>query len=481
VSAVTGPAGLPVIGSDVRSRPVAAAVLAFAVASRAALAQAPQPPAPLPLPLPLFPPDNWWNADVSSAPVDPNSAGFISLIGAGVSLHPDFGGSDGSPNGIYGMPYVIVPGTQPLEPVTFGYDEESDVGAPGRPPGYPIPVAARTEPKWIEGGQPGGCSGGDDHMLIVDRDNRFLFELFATCWNAGLGRWEAGSGAVFPLDGNERRPEGWTSADAAGLAILPGLVRYDEVFGADPIRHALRFTVRYTNGHVYPASHTASNSSSPNALPMGARLRLKASKDISGFSPPLRKIFQALKTYGLIVADNGSNMYVTGAYDPRWQSPVVGPTWPLTAGDFEVVERGWRPPVVPSIGPTAFYTLTPCRLLDTRLPANQTPPGPYGGPNLFRSSERVLVVTGRCGIPATARAVAVNVTVVAPPGAGFVTLYPGDASPPPTSSVNFTAGQVRANNAVMMLSSSGSGALALRSGGGSATVHVVLDVAGYFQ
>ena len=147
--------------------------LAFALGPAVAFAQAPQPPAPLPTPLPLFPPDNWWNVDVSAAPLDSNSASFISFIGGGVSVHPDFGGSDGTPNGIYGMVYVVVAGTQPLAPVTFvEFGNESDAGAPGQPLGYPIPVGARTQPKWIEGGQPGGCSGNDDHMLLVDRDNR---------------------------------------------------------------------------------------------------------------------------------------------------------------------------------------------------------------------------------------------------------------------------------------------------------------------
>jgi hypothetical protein len=282
-----------------------------------ALAQAPQPPAPLPSPLPLFPADNWWNADVSAAPVDSNSAGFIGLIGGGTHLHPDFGGNDGTTYGVYGMIYAVVPGTQPLEVVDFsgGYPGESDPGAPGGPAGYPIPVGARTQPKWIEGGQPGGGSSGDRHMLLVDHDHRILFELYATHWTGS--RWKADSGAVFLLDANGRRPEGWTSADAAGLAILPGLVRYDEVFGPDPIRHAFRVTVESTKSYVFPASHDASNSSSSNALPMGARLRLKETKNVSSQPASVQKIFQAMKTYGLIVADNGSNMYISGAYDPR--------------------------------------------------------------------------------------------------------------------------------------------------------------------
>src|SRR5260370_11673446 len=169
------------------------------------------------------------------------------------------------------MPYIVVSASQPKVTVAFDYDDESDHV------GYPIPEQAKTEQKWIEGGLAGNDSraDGDRHMLIVDRDNRILYELYALRWT---GRWEAGSGAVFPLDSNTRRPDGWTSADAAGLEILPGLVRYDEVFGNAPIRHAFRFTVRPTNGYGFPGSHRAG--STAGALPMGARLRLKASKDI---------------------------------------------------------------------------------------------------------------------------------------------------------------------------------------------------------
>jgi hypothetical protein len=297
---------------------------------------------PPPGPLPLFPSDNWWNVDVSAAPLDPASAALIAFIGND-ALHPDFGGDDAeNPPGIYGIPYIVVPGTQPLEAVDFVlYGDESDSGAPGRPAGYPIPPAARTEPKWIEGGEAGGGDDGDHHLLIVDRDHRILFELYQAHWTSG--HWEAGSGATFPLDENRRRPEGWTSADAAGLAILPGLVRHDEAYeSSEPIRHAFRVTVRASDGAVFPASHEAGHTA--GALPMGARLRLKAAKDISGFAPPLRRIFQAMKTYGLIVADNGSDMYVTGAYDPRWDNDVLNPAFAqLRATDFEVVQLGWKP------------------------------------------------------------------------------------------------------------------------------------------
>ena len=289
----------------------------------------------LPPPLPLFPPDNWWNTDISSAPVDPKSASYIAFIGGSRGMHPDFGAAP-----IYGIPYVVVDGAQPKVNVTFvESDDESDHG------GYPIPDEAKTQPTWIEGGLAGDDpnADGDRHMLIVDRDARVLYELYATQWNTSLNRWEAGSGAIFPLDSNERRPDGWTSADAAGLAILPGLVRYDEVYGSDPIRHAFRVTVRSTNGYVYPASHRAGSTS--GALPMGARLRLKASKDISAFPAPLQRIFQAMKTYGLIVADNGTDMYVSGTSDTRWDNDSLNPGFgAIKASDFEVVQLGWQPP-----------------------------------------------------------------------------------------------------------------------------------------
>jgi hypothetical protein len=292
---------------------------------------------PLPQPLPLFPPTNWWNTDISAAPVDPNSSAFINYIGAGRKLHPDFGPDSGDPSSpIYGFPYIVVHGSQPRVSVAFDYDDESDPGP------YPIPDQAKTQQKWIEGGLAGDDpnADGDRHMLIVDSDNRVLYELYALRWSGS--RWEAGSGAIFPLDSNARRPDGWTSADAAGLAILPGLVRYDEANGTDPIRHALRVTVRSTNGYVFPASHRAGSTS--GALPMGARLRLKASKNISSFSPRSQRIFQAMKTYGLIVADNGSDMYISGTYDMHWDNDILNPEFgALTASDFEVVQLGWQP------------------------------------------------------------------------------------------------------------------------------------------
>jgi hypothetical protein len=281
----------------------------------------------------IYAPGNWWSRDIRDATVDPDSGAILRFIG-GKSLHPDFGPPP------YGIPYVTVSSSQPLVPVTFvDYPEESDEGAPGRP-GYPIPDEAKSRPNFIEGAMPGGGTDGDRHLLILDRDQLLLFETWATRWNASANRWEAGSGAVFDLSTNMRRPEGWTSADAAGLAILPGLVRYDEAFTGE-VGHAFRVTIRATNGHVWPASHTAG--STPGAPPMGARLRLRANKDISGFGEPVQAIFRAMKTYGLIVADNGSDMYVTGTMDPRWNNDVLNPAFrSLTSDDFEVIELGWR-------------------------------------------------------------------------------------------------------------------------------------------
>ena len=315
--------------------------------------------APPPGPLPLFPADNWWNADVSAAPVDPSSAGYIAFINNGGTrrLHPDFGGevSPGSV-GIYGMPYAIVDGNEPKQAVTFQYWDESDGvdTATGQGvPFYPIPAEAIAQAHWIEGGDPGNVdlrSEEDRHLLIVDCTHRYLYELYNVFYDATHGKWLAGSGAFFDMNTNNRRPDGWTSADAAGLAILPGLVRYDEAWNpavAD-IGHAFRVTVRATNGYVYPASHRAG--STAGALPMGARLRLKAF--VNGQDPALRtsdpnvqKIFRAMQRHGLIVADNGSDMFITGTFDTRWNNDILNPAFALlSASDFEVIQLGWKPP-----------------------------------------------------------------------------------------------------------------------------------------
>ena len=325
----------------------------FLILVAASLSALPAPAAtlggPVPPPLPLFPQSNWWNLNISAAPLDPGSASYITFLGAGgvTGAHPDFGGNNG-PVAIYGFPYCVVPGSQAKKAVTFQYWDESDgvdYGTHAGLPFYPIPDEAITQNHWIEGGQPGNATvSGDRHMLILDQDNKMLYELFALKWDTTNSRWKAGSGAAFDLKKNGRRPDTWTSADAAGLAILPGLVRYDEVYGPGEIGHAFRVTVRDSDGYVYPASHDAG--SQAGALPMGARLRLKASKDISGYDPAVQKIFRAMKKYGLIVADNGTDLYVSGSWDTRWDNDILNPAFgDLAPSDFEVVTLGYMPQV----------------------------------------------------------------------------------------------------------------------------------------
>jgi len=345
---------------------VAQILLAIASALLAAPASLAQCPASVPVegaaptvPLPLFPSNNWWNLDISSVPVDSASASYIAFINNGGTrhLHPDFGGevSPGSVD-IYGMPYAIVDGSQPKQAVTFQYWNESDgvnYSTGQGIPFYPIPAQAITQPHWIEGGAPGNVdlrSQQDRHLLIIDCTNNYLYELYNVFYDATQSRWYGGSGAFFDMNTNNRRPDTWTSADAAGLAILPGLVRYDEAWNpaVTDIGHAFRVTVRATNGYVYPASHRAGSTS--GALPMGARLRLKT--NVGGQDPALRtsdpnvqKIFRAMQKYGLIVADNGSDMYITGTFDTRWNNDILNPAFSLlTASDFEVVQLGWNPP-----------------------------------------------------------------------------------------------------------------------------------------
>jgi len=235
----------------------AAAIIPFASAQQCP-ASVPVEGAPPPAPLPLFPSDNWWNADISAAPVDGASASLIAFINNGGTrkLHPDFGGevAPGSVD-VYGMPYAIVNGAQPKLPVTFDYWDESDGvdQATGQGvPFYPIPAQAASQPHWVEGGAPGNVdqrTQGDRHLLVIDCTNRYLYELYNVYFNSTQGKWYAGSGAFFDLNANGRRPDGWTSADAAGLAIFPGLIRYDEAWNdaITDIGHAFRVTVRATN------------------------------------------------------------------------------------------------------------------------------------------------------------------------------------------------------------------------------------------
>lgn len=272
---------------------------------------------------PLFPADNVWNARVDALPPDANSAAYIGSIGPSTGLHPDFGSGlwDGGPIGI---PFVIVPGSQPLVPISFDYADESDPGP------YPIPPNPP-----IEGG---AASSGDRHMLIVDSGHCKLYEIYAA-YPQPDGSWQAGSGAVWDLASNALRPAGWTSTDAAGLPILPGLVRYDEV-AAGAIRHALRFTVVHTrNEFIWPARHQASSSSNPAYPPMGQRFRLKASFDLSAFPRNVQVILVALKFYGMFVADNGSNRYISGAPDERWDNDELHVLNQVRGSDFEAVDE----------------------------------------------------------------------------------------------------------------------------------------------
>jgi hypothetical protein len=271
---------------------------------------------------PVLPADNVWNTPVDTLPVDSRSPSYIASIGSSRGLHPDFGSGlwEGSPIGI---PYNIVPGSQPKVPVRFEYEDESDAGP------YPIPPNPL-----IEGGP---ASTGDRHILILDRDSCILYELFAA--HPEDGGWAAGSGAVFDLRSNALRPAEWTSADAAGLPILPGLARYDEVASGE-IAHALRFTAPRTRKEfVWPARHHASSLTGPEYPPMGQRFRLKAGFDTSGFSPETQVIFAALKKYGMILADNGGAWFITGVPDERWDNDVLVREFSRVKGsDFEAVD-----------------------------------------------------------------------------------------------------------------------------------------------
>jgi hypothetical protein len=265
---------------------------------------------------PIYPADNFWNARVDSLPTHPQSEAWIQSIGATESLHMDFGAGewDGGPIGI---PYNIISGfTVDKYTVDFYYPDESDTG--------PYPLADYLNREW----------GSDHHILVIDTDTCLLYEIY----DAGLdnGKWSGGSGAIWDLNTNALRPETWTSADAAGLPILPGLVRYDEIATGE-IKHALRFTAEDTAGYIWPARHQTSDSQE-GVPPLGARFRLKPDYDISSFPRELQVILQAMKTYGIILADNGSNWYVSGAPDERWDNDMLHLLDVLTGDDFEAVD-----------------------------------------------------------------------------------------------------------------------------------------------
>jgi hypothetical protein len=300
---------------------------------------------------PLLPANNIWNTPINTLPVDSRSASYITTIGNTTGLHPDFGSGlwDGGPIGI---PYNIVPGTQAKVPVNFDYQDESDPGP------YPVP-----QDPLIEGG-PG--STGDRHILTVDRDRCILYEIVSAY--PDNGGWQAGSGAVYDLRSNALRPAGWTSADAAGLPILPGLVRYDEVASGE-ITHALRFTVPKTRkAYLWPARHYASTLTGLQYPPMGQRFRLKAGFNISGFSPETRVILTALRKYGMFLADNGGAWYISGVPDERWDNDVLRELGRVKGSDLEAVDEsslmvspdsGRARQVFPDAGPPSLMRTVP--------------------------------------------------------------------------------------------------------------------------
>ncbi len=277
--------------------------------------------------LQIFPADNSWNQDISTADVDSASTNILSAYAA-TGLHPDFGSGlwDGAPIGI---PFVVVCASQPKLPVVYrknsydgNYGDESDAGP------YPIPLNAPIE----------GNGTGDAHVIAVDKDNGILYELYNASVNGD--HWEASSGAIFHFNSDALRPDGWTSADAAGLPIFPGLVRYDEV-ARGTITHALRFTLAKNHvapAHIAPARHDVSSTGGQYSLPLGAKIRLKASVDISVYPANVQVILKAMKKYGLILADIGSDMYVSGAPDERWDNDDLSTLGKVKASDFEVIK-----------------------------------------------------------------------------------------------------------------------------------------------
>src|SRR5688572_4427776 len=265
---------------------------------------------------PMFPADNIWNARVDSLPTHPMSDSWIDSVGRDEGFHMDFGSGEWD-GGQIGIPYNVLSGSSVTKyTVDFYYPDESDAGP------YPIPDNPLME------------YGSDHHILIVDTDDCTLYEIYDASFDNG--NWSGGSGAIWDLNSNALRPETWTSADAAGLPILPGLVRYDEIITGE-IKHVLRFTAEETAGYIWPARHLTSDPQD-GIPPMGARFRLKADYDISGFPPELQIILQAMKEYGIMLADNGSNWYVSGAPDERWDNDMLHLLDVLTGDDFEAVD-----------------------------------------------------------------------------------------------------------------------------------------------
>jgi hypothetical protein len=343
-----------------------------------------------------FPADDAWNQDISSAPADPNSSAIVNFIGASTPLHPDFG------SGLYagqsiGIPYIVVSGSPFVSIGYTAYGSESDPGP------MPLPKDAPIE------GYPNPGSG-DRHVLVLDRDNCWLYELYSSYLQKN-GSWDAASGSVWDLLNNEQRPYTWTSADAAGLSVFAGLARYDEVASGE-IHHALRFTLqRSATAFTPPASHWAGNSTNTYAAPMGMRMRLKASYDISSFPAQARVVLAALKKYGMIMADNGSSMFISGDPDNRWNNDDLGALKQVPASAFEVIRISplYTPDNVPtgSAPEISSFTANP-----TSISAGQpvTLSWNVTGASYFAVSPRVGAVRG-------------NSVVVTPSASTTYTLY----------------------------------------------------------
>jgi len=348
---------------------------------------------------PVFPANNVWNARVDTLPLDAKSAAYVNTIGPTSPGHADFGSGlyNGAPIGI---PYIAVPGSQPKVAVSFQYASESDPGP------YPIPPNAP-----IEGGS---SSTGDRHVLVIDQTNCILYEMFAA-YPQTDGSWTAGSGAVFNLTANNLRPSTWTSADAAGLPIFPGLARYDEV-AAGAIKHALRFTAPQTQkAFIWPARHQASSITDTNYPPMGQRFRLKASFNIASFSPQTRVVLLALQQYGMILTDNGSAWYVSGAPDPGWDNNQLHELSQLQGTDFEAVDES---SLMVDPNSAAVSSGTPGVLSLSRTSLN------FGYSGSLVTSPQTVPVTfnGVSGVSWTASSNQPNITVSPTAGTGNAVL-----------------------------------------------------------
>ncbi len=304
---------------------IIACVIALCMAGAIAPARAGVSASPQIAGCPIFPADSIWNARIDALPTHPRSAAFINSIGPNTTLHPDFGTFwEGAPIGI---PFAVVPATQPNVAVTFGpdgYPAQSDTGP------MPIPPTAP-----VEGG---ANADGDRHVLVLKQGECRLYELYRA-FKIDDSQWQVDSSAIYDLRSHALRPAGWTSADAAGLPMLPGLIRYDEV-KAGEIAHAIRFTAAQTQrAFVWPARHFASSITNPNVPAMGQRFRLKASKNLSGYSQDIQVIFTAFKRYGIILADNGSNWYIGGEHNPAWDDDILVSAFrTLKGADFEAVD-----------------------------------------------------------------------------------------------------------------------------------------------